>query len=157
MVSLLLLAGCDPTPAPAPSASAHPTPAANLGLTQAGDLRTHLDLILGEQVMIVAKETIAAVNHSDEYAAYTALLTANAADLTQLMGRAFGNTTATKISDVWSTQNSELIDYTIGVVTHDAARSTTAMTNLTTKLVPHFSQLPSDASHLTLDPVTQLE
>jgi len=115
MVSLLLLAGCDPTPAPAPSASAHPTTAANLGLTQAGDLRTHLDLILGEQVMIVAKETIAAVNHSDEYAAYTGLLPANAADLTQLMRRAFGNTTATKMSEAWSTQNSDLIDYAIGV------------------------------------------
>ncbi len=153
----LLLVGCDPTPGPAPSTSASPTPAANLGLTQAGDLRTHLDLILGEQVMIVAKETIAAVNHSDEYAAYTALLTANAADLTQLMGRAFGNTTATKVSDVWSTQNSELIDCAIGVVTHDDARSKTAMTNLTTKFVPQFSQLLSDASHLPFDPVTQLE
>ncbi|TMF65734.1 MAG: hypothetical protein E6I17_12385 [Chloroflexi bacterium] len=153
----LLLAGCDPTPGPAPLASASPTPAANLGLTQAGDLRTHLDLILGEQVMIAAKETVAAVNHSDEYAAYTALLTANAADLTQLMRRAFGNTTATKISEAWSTQNSDLIDYAIGVVTHDDARSKSAMTNLTTKFVPQFSQLLSDASHLPLDPVTQLE
>ena len=63
------------------------TPAANLGLTQAGDLRTHLDLILGEQVMIVAKETVAAVNHSEDYPAYTALLTANANDLTALMRR----------------------------------------------------------------------
>ena len=31
------------------------------------------------------------------------------------------------------------------------------MTNLTTKFVPQFSQLLSDASHLPLDPVTQLE
>jgi len=126
-------------------------------LTQAGDLRTHLDLILGEQVMIVAKETVAAVNHTDDYSAYTGLLTANAADLTALMRRAFGTTTATKISDAWTIQNSNLIDYAIGVVTHDDAKAKAAMTNLTTKFVPQFSQLISDASHLPLDPVTQLE
>src|SRR5256885_16152779 len=45
----------------------------------------------------------------------------------------------------------------MGVVTHEEARSKTAMTNLTTKFVPQFSQLLSDASHLPLDPVTQLE
>src|SRR2546423_2229575 len=117
-----LLVACDPTPGPAPSTSASATPAANLGLTQAGDLRTHLGLVLGEQVMIVAKATVAAAAHSDDYSAYTGLLTANAADLTQLMRRAFGNTTATKISDSWSIQNSNLIDYSIGVVTHDDAK-----------------------------------
>jgi hypothetical protein len=152
----LLLAGCNSTPNPAPSVSPSPTPA-NLALTQAGDLRTHLDLILGEQVMIVAKESAAAVNRSDDYAAYTALLTVNAADLTSLMRRAFGNTTATKLADAWATQNSYLIDYAIGVVTHDDAKAKAAMTNLTTKFVPQFSQLLSDASHLPLDPVTQLE
>ena len=154
---VFLLLACNPTPGPAPSSSASATPAANLGLTQAGDLRTHLDLLLGEQVMIVAKETVAAVNHSDDYPAYTALLTANAADLTALMRRALGNTTAEKISDTWNTQNSNLIDYAIAVVTHDDAKAKAAMANLTTKFVPQFSQLISDASHLPLDPVTQLE
>ncbi len=152
-----MLLACNPTPGPAPLSSASATPAANLGLTQAGDLRTHLDLILGEQVVIVAKETVAAVNHTDDYAAYTTLLTANAADLTALMRRAFGTTTATKISDAWNVQNTNLIDYEIGVVTHDDAKAKAAMTNLTTKFVPQFSQLVSDASHLPLDPVTQLE
>jgi len=155
-IGFLLLA-CNPTPGPAPSSSASATPAANLGLTQAGDLRTHLDLILGEQVMIVAKETVAAVNHSEDYPAYTALLTANANDLAALMRRAFGNTTATKMADAWGVQNSNLIDYAIGVVTHDDAKAKAAMTNLATKFVPEFSQLISDASHLPLDPVTQLE
>jgi hypothetical protein len=151
----LLLAGCNSTPNPTPSIS--PSPTLNLALTQAGDLRTHLNLILGEQIMIVAKESVAAVNHSDDYAAYTALLTVNASDLTSLMRRAFGNTTATKLSDAWATQNNYLIDYAIGVVTHDNAKAKAAMTNLTTKFVPQFSQLLSDASHLPLDPVTQLE
>ena len=57
---VMLVAACDlgnPQPSPSPSGSPAPNPAA----TQAGDLRTHLDLLLGEQVMIVAKQAVAAV------------------------------------------------------------------------------------------------
>ena len=61
---------CDISPSPAPS----PSPSAP---TQAADLRTQLDLLLTEHVVIVAKESAAAINHSAEYAGYTALLATN--------------------------------------------------------------------------------
>lgn len=142
--------GNQPTPSPTPS------PRPNPADTRAGDLRTHLDLLLGEQVMIVAKHATAAINQTDDYAAYTALLATNTADLTQLLSRAFGTTTATALAASWDAQNSYLVEYTIGVATHNDDRAKTAMTNLTQKFVPEFSKLISDASRLPLDPVTLL-
>jgi hypothetical protein len=138
------------------SASPTPTPAPNPADTRASDLRTHLDLLLGEQVMLVAKQAVAAINQTDDYQSYTALLATNTADLTELMRRAFGNTTATTLAASWDTQNAYLVDYTIGVATHNDTRSKAAMSDLTQKFVPQFSTLMSDASRLPLDPVTLL-
>lgn len=151
----ILVASCDPTSA-TPTVVPSSSPVANPAATLAGDLRTHLNLLLGEQVMIVAKESVAAINHTDDYAAYTTLLATNSSDLEAIFRRAFGVTTATTLADSWTTQNSYLVDYAIGVATHNDARAKTAMANLTQKFVPQFAQLISDASHLPLDPITQL-
>jgi len=152
---VVLLGACDVgNPQPSPSASDSPPP--NPAATQAGDLRTHLDLLLGEQVMIVAKHAVAAANHTDDYTSYTTLLATNTTELTELWRRAFGNTTATRLAASWDTQNAYLVDYTIGVVTHDPDRSKAALNNLTQKFVPQFAQLVADASHLPLDPVSLL-
>src|SRR5439155_672078 len=99
---------------------------ASVAGTQAADLRTRLDLLLGEQVMIVAKESAAAVNHSDDYAGYTALLTANSSDLADLMRRAFGNSAAAQLAQQWNVQNGYLVDYAIAVVTHNDGKASCA-------------------------------
>jgi len=106
--------------------------------------------------MIVAKESAAAANHSDEYSSYTALLTTNSKDLTNLLGRAFGNTAATQLAQAWSIQNGYLVDYAIGVVTHNDAKANGAMSGLVNGFAPQFAQLIRDASQLPLDSVTQL-
>ena len=106
--------------------------------------------------MIVAKESAAAVNHSDQYSSYTALLTTNSNDLTNLLGRAFGNTAASQLAQAWGIQNGYLVDYAIGVVTHNDAKANGAMSGLTNGFVPQFAQLITDASQLPLDSVTQL-
>ena len=106
--------------------------------------------------MIVAKESAAAVNHSDQYSSYTALLTTNSNDLTNLLGRAFGNTAATQLAQAWSIQNGYLVDYAIGVVTHNDAKANGAMSGLVNGFVPQFAQLIRDASQLPLEPMTQL-
>ena len=152
---VMLVAACDPGN-PQPSASPSESPAPNPAATQAGDLRTHLDLLLGEQVMIVAKQAVAAANHTEEYTSYTSLLSTNTSELTGLWSRAFGNTTASRLAASWDAQNAYLVDYTIGVATHDADKSKAALSNLTQKFVPQFSQLVTDASHLPLDPVSLL-
>lgn len=124
--------------------------------SQAADLRTHLDLLLGEQVMIVAKESAAAVNHSDQYAPYTTLLSTNSADVSSILGRAFGNTSAAQFEQTWKIQNGYLVDYAIGVVTHNDAQANGAMSGLTNGFVPPFVQLVSTISSLPADQVKRL-
>lgn len=128
----------------------------NVSATPAADLRVQLDLLFGEQVMIVAKESAAAVNHSDQYAAYTALLTTNSTDLADVLRRAFGNTAAAQFTQAWSIQNGYLVDYAIGVVTHNDDKANGAMSGLVNGYVPQFAQLISGLSRLPLDPLTQL-
>ena len=128
----------------------------NAATTPAADLRTRLDLLLGEHAILVAKETAAAVNHSDEYAGYAGLLVANSSDLTELMRRAFGNTTAAQLARNWNSQNGYLVDYAIAVVTHDDGKAKDAMTGLTTRFVPQFAQAAGDASRVPVDKLTQV-
>lgn len=113
-------------------------------MSPAADLRTHLDVLLAEHVMIVAKESAAAFNHSDEYAPYTALLAANSSDLAQIMGRAFGTTTAAQFVQVWDMQNGYLVDYGIGVVTHDDGKANAALAGLNTIVLKLEAALPVD-------------
>lgn len=125
-------------------------------VSQAADLRTHLDLLLAEHVMIVAKETAAAANHSDEYASYTALLTTNQTDLADVMRNAVGNSEADDFSRTWGLQNTYLVDYGIGVVTHNDAKASAASSGLTTDFVPRLAKLITDATGLQNDMITQV-
>ena len=124
--------------------------------SQAANLRTHLDLLLGEHVMIVAKESAAAVNHADEYPAYTSLLATNSNDLTTVFGRAFGTTAAQQFAQLWNRQNGMLVDYAIGVVAHNDDKSSAAMTGLTGTFVAQFAQLISAQSGVPADTVSQI-
>ena len=128
------------------------TPAAS----SAADLRTHLNLLLGEQVMIVAKETAAAANHEDTYGGYTALLTSNQTDLDNVIRTAFGDTAADSFTKGWSVQNTSLVDYGIGVVTHNDSKSAHAMSDLNgavqqlSSRIVEISGLPPDSVTLLL-------
>ena len=153
-LGFVFLACSNPTGAEtSPSTLASPAAVAS---SRAADLRTQLDLLLAEHVMIVAKESAAAVNRSDEYSSYTALLTTNSTDLTSLMSRAFGNTAATQLAHAWSSQNGYLVDYAIGVVTHNDDKANGAMSGLLNGFAPQFAQQIRDVSQLPVDPLTQL-
>lgn len=148
---LLALSACNLQSNPTPSPS--PTPAAQ---SPAADLRAHLDLLLAEQVMIVAKESAAAVDHSDEYSAYTSMLATNSADLTAIVARAYGNTAGVQFAQLWNAQDGYLVDYAIGVVTHNNDRAGSASDNLNFNFVPHFAQFLHDLSELPLESITAL-
>jgi hypothetical protein len=135
-----------PSPSPSPTSPA---------MSQAADLRTHLDLLLAEQVMILAKESSAAIDHTDEYVAYTQLLATNSGDLTTLVARAYGNTAGAQFAQLWNTQNADFVDYTIGIVTHNDDRTKAAVDGLNA-FTPRFAQLVSSVSHLPLAPITEL-
>ena len=156
-VVVIVLAGCSSSPNPSTNASASRTGSpARPADSKAADLRIRLDLLLGEQVLIVAKQSAAAVDHADSYAGYTTLLTTNGTDLAAVIRSAYGNTAADQFSQTWNLQNSYLVDYTIGVVTHNDAKSNGAMSGLTNGFVPQLTQLLSSLSQVSRDLVTQL-
>jgi phage tail protein X len=104
--------------------------------TQAADLRTQLDLLLTEHVMILAKESASAMNSSEEYAGYTALLATNEQALVALVGRAGGHTSAALFSRAWEALNADLVEYAIRVATHDGDRADAATSRLTKVTMP---------------------
>jgi hypothetical protein len=159
-LAVLVLVACTPfdtasTPSPSPTGS--PVPTARPADSKAADLRTQLDLLLGEHAMVVAKQAVAAANHTDEYSGYLTLLASNTNSLTDVMRSAFGNTGAAQFGHVWDIQNVYLVDYTIGVVTHNDAKSNGAMSGLVNGFTPQFAQLIASLAQLPLASITELE
>jgi hypothetical protein len=158
-VTAVVLVACSTTtgstPSAAPSASA--SPSARPADSKAADLRTQLDLLLEEHAMVVAKQAVAASNHTDEYPGYLTLLATNANSLADLMRSVFGNTAATQFAQVWAIQNGYLVDYTIGLVTHNVNKSNSAMSGLVNGFTPQFTQLITNLTQLSADSMTQLE
>ncbi len=159
-LAALALVACAPlgsssTPSPSPAGS--PSPSARPADSKAADLRTQLDLLLGEHVMVVAKQSVAASNHTDEYPGYLTLLASNANSLTSLIRSAFGNNAANQFAQAWAIQNGYLVDYTIGVVTHNDAKSNGAMSGLVNGFAPQFAQLIASLTQVSSDSITQIE
>jgi hypothetical protein len=159
-LAVLVLFACTPfstssTPSPSPASS--PVPTARPADSKAADLRTQLDLLLGEHAMVVAKQAVAAANHTDEYSGYLTLLASNTNSLTEVMRSAFGNTAADQFGHVWDIQNVYLVDYTIGVVTHNDAKANGAMSGLVNGFTPQFAQLMAGIARLPLASITELE
>jgi hypothetical protein len=135
-----------------------PSPAAgNAADSKAADLRVRLDALLGEHVMVIAKASLAAAaNRADEYRGYATLLIGNGSDITDVMGSAFGPSEAAQFDPIWAEQNNYFVDYTVGIVSHDAARSNGAESSLINTYVPQFAHFMSSMASIPLDPITQL-
>jgi hypothetical protein len=123
--------------------------------SKAADLRTRLDLLLGEHVIAIAKES-AAAGRSDEYSSYLHLLTSNGTALTELMRSALGDTAASSFDEIWTAQNDSFVNYTIGLVTHNKSKSDGAMSILASRFVPQLSQFLATSTEIPLDPIMQL-
>jgi hypothetical protein len=123
--------------------------------SKAADLRTRLDLLLGEHVMLIAKESSAS-SRLDEFTGYLRMLTLNGSDLTDLVRSALGDTAATRFDQIWSAQNDHFVSYTIGLATHDTGKAGGAMSGLISTFVPQFSQFLNGATQTPLDPMEQL-
>jgi len=159
-LAALLLAACS-TPgsgvihSPIPISTA--TPSFNPADSKAADFRTRLDLLLGEHSMLAAKQAVAASNHTDAYAGYLVLLTANGTSLVDVIRSAYGNTAAAQFDEAWRIQNGYLIDYTIGLVTHNDAKSNGAMSGLLSGFVPQFAKLVASLTSISVASTTQLQ
>ena len=148
----LLLAACGssitlPIASPTPSGAD----------TAAADLRTHLDLLFGEHVFVVAKLAIAAsAGRKDEFHAYAGMLAANGADVTALMRSALGETTGTQFGQMWMDGNNSYVDYLVAAVTQDQAKANAAASSLTDSYVPQMAQLLSASLWLSPQQATQV-
>ena len=123
----------------------------------AANLRTKLDLALGEHIILASKATGAALGgRNDEFAAYGALLNTNGTDIGAMIGAAYGNDAKDAFNKIWSAHNGFFVDYTTGVATKDKAKMDLAVKNLTTVYVPDFAKFISDATGLPMDAVVSL-
>lgn len=141
------LVSCTPTPrsaASTPSAKLPSPVVLNPADSKAADFRTRFDLLLGEHVMAIAKESSAA-GRTDEYTSYLHLLTANGNDLSDLVRSALGDTAATNFDQIWTAQNDYWVNYTIALVTHNQDKATEMMVNLVLSYVRSFSLFFIDA------------
>jgi hypothetical protein len=152
LVALLaiVLVGCTAAPqaaaTPPPASSPSPT-TTHSAESKAADFRIRLDLLLGEHVIIIAKQS-SATARPPEYAGYLRLLTTNGADLTDLVRSAMGDSVAARFGQIWSSLNDNLVTYTIGLATHNKAKANTAQTGLTGTFVPQFSQFLNDVTQV---------
>ena len=142
-------------PAASSARTASPGLALNPGESKAADFRTRLDLLLGEHVIAIAKES-SATGRPDEYTSYLRVVTSNGNDLTDLIRSALGDSAAASFDKIWSTQNDNFVNYAIGLVTHNKSKSNSAMSSLASTFVPQFSQFLTATTQLPLDPITQL-
>jgi hypothetical protein len=125
--------------------------------SKAADLRTKLDVLLGEHLILASKATDAALGgRTDEFGAYGALLNQNGTDIGAMVGAAFGTDAQSKFNQIWSAHDGFFVDYTTGVATGDKAKQDKAVQDLTTQYVPQFSDLIAGATGLPKDTVTGL-
>ena len=143
-------ASSNPTSAPS-------TAAVVLTDSKAADLRTKLNLLLGEHLILASKATGAALGgRSDEFAAYGDALNKNGTDIGAMIGAAYGADAQNKFNQIWSAHNGFFVDYTTGVAKNDKAMQDKAVADLTNTYVPQFSDFISGATGLPRDAVVQL-
>jgi hypothetical protein len=125
--------------------------------SRAADLRTRLDDLLGEHLMLGAKATDAALGgRSDEFAAYGDLVNKNTTDLGDLVGSALGSDAQSRLGRVMSLHDVSLVDYTMGVARKDQALQTKAVQELMGQYVPQFADFVSATTGLAKDALTDL-
>ena len=125
--------------------------------SDAANLRTDLDYLLGEHLILAAKATGAALDgRTDQFTAYGGLLNTNGTDLGAAIGSVYGAEAEDEWNRIWSAHNGFFVDYTTGVATDDAALSDGAVEDLTTIYVPEFSAFLAGATGLPEDAIAGL-
>ena len=123
----------------------------------AADLRTKLDLALGEHIIFATKATSAALGgRTAEFSAYGDLLNKNGTDIGAMIGSVYGDAAKNQFNTIWSAHNGFFVDYTTGVAKKDKAMQDKAVKDLTTIYVPQFTDFISGATGLPKDAVAAL-
>ncbi|MGQ0607397.1 MAG: hypothetical protein ACT4OQ_02865 [Chloroflexota bacterium] len=150
----------------APESMAPESPEASMDMDMGGEsainsdaanLRTDLDYLLGEHLILASKATGAALDgRTDQFEAYGGLLNTNGTDLGGAIGSIYGPEAEDEWNRIWSAHNGFFVDYTTGVATDDAALADGAVEDLTMIYVPEFSAFLAGATGLPEDAVAGL-
>jgi hypothetical protein len=99
--------------------------------TKAADLRTTLDYLLGEHLLLAASATGAALGGRDaQFQAAAAALDANSVDISKAIGSVYGQGAQDAFLPLWRRHIGFVVDYTVGVATKDKAKQDKAITDL---------------------------
>ncbi|HVM31340.1 MAG TPA: hypothetical protein VM305_11300, partial [Candidatus Limnocylindrales bacterium] len=101
--------------------SPDPTQAGDVDvMSDAANLRTDLNYLLGEHLILAAKATGAALGgRQEQFEAYGGLLNTNGTDLGAAIGSLYGSEAEDEWNRIWSAHNGFFVDYTTGVATDD--------------------------------------
>jgi hypothetical protein len=105
--------------------------AAATATTPAATLRTALNALLSEHVILAAAATGAALDGRDaEFKAAAGALDANSVDIAKAIGSVYGAEAEQAFLPLWRRHIGFAVDYTVGVATKDAAKQQEAVDNL---------------------------
>jgi hypothetical protein len=147
VASSFALAACSGSTNTSSSATPTPTTAAIVTDSKAADLRTKLNNLLGEHLILASKATGAALGgRTAEFSAYGTLLNTNGTDIGAMIGAAYGSDAETKFNGIWSAHNGFFVDYTKAVAGKDKAKMDAAVGNLVNTYIPQFSAFIAGAT-----------
>jgi copper chaperone CopZ len=99
--------------------------------TRAAELRSGLNALLGEHVILAAAATGAALGGRDaEFKAAAGALDANGVDIAKAIGSVYGPDAEKAFLPLWRRHIGFAVDYTVGVATKDKAKQDKAVTEL---------------------------
>jgi hypothetical protein len=130
-LAALLTAGCSTASAPQmthqPGSMGSSMSSMTAG-TKAAELRTGLNALLSEHVILAASATGAALGGRDaEFKAAAAALDANSVDLSKAIGSVYGQGAEDAYLPLWRRHIGFFVDYTVGVATKDTAKQDKAV------------------------------
>ena len=125
----VLAAGC--TRSMGASAMSGPAPMESTSATPAATLRTTLNALLGEHVILAAAATGAALDGRDaDFKAAESALDANSADIARAIGSVYGADAEQAFLPLWRRHIGFFVEYTLGVAAADRAKQDRAVSEL---------------------------
>ena len=146
----------------APGSTSPSSPDGSMGTgiditSDAANLRTDLNYLLGEHLILAAKATGAALGgRTDQFNAYGTLLNTNGTDLGAAIGGIYGAEAQDEWNRIWSAHNGFFVAYTTGVGEGNQAAQDQAVSDLTTIYVPEFSAFLAGATDLPEAAIAEL-
>jgi hypothetical protein len=126
-LGMLLTTACVPMTSKAGAESGHMMQ----GNGKASELRTGLNILLGEHVSLAASATGAALGGRDaEFKAAAAALDSNSTAISKAIGSVYGADAEAAFLPLWRKHIGFVVDYTVGLATKDKAKQAKAVNDL---------------------------